>query len=112
MYVCTASPTENKTVSAAVDISICSSIINAAHYTVGYDFSSPPTLSISIGTLSAHSGPAVGSFVASDMRQGKSMALNVMRLVLRDISIENILFAARRLAHRVLCVVCSLLCLR
>ena len=112
MYVCTASPTKNKTDSDVVDISICRSISDAAHDSVGHDFSSPPTLSISIGTLSAHSGPAVGSLAASGMRQGKSMALNAMRLVLRDESIVDIMFAARRLAHRVLCVVCSLLCLR
>ena len=112
MYVCTASPTKNKTVSDVVDISICRSIGDAAHDSVGHDFSSPPTLSISLGTLSAHSGPAVGSFVASGLRQGKSMALNAMRLVLRDGSIVNIVFTARRLAHRVLCVVCTLFCLR
>ena len=107
MYVCTASPIKNKTVSDVVDISICSSISDAAHDSVSHDFFSPPTLSISIGTLSAHSGPTVGSFVASGMRQGKSMALNAMRLVLRDGSMVNILFAARRLVHRVLCVVCG-----
>ena len=89
MHVCTASPTKNKIVSDVIDISICRSISDAAHDTVGHDFFSPPTPTLSIGTLSAHSGPAVGAFVASGMRQGKSIALNAMRLVLRDGSIVS-----------------------
>ena len=61
-----------------------------------------------MGTLSAHSGPAVGSFVASGMRQGKSMALNATRLVLRGGSVVNLLFAAR--VYSTPCSLCCSLC--